>query len=67
MSSLREIDGTVKIEVDAIKIDSLNGILPKINLIKIDIEGAEHLAVLGMKELLIRDRPIIILELTDLF
>jgi methyltransferase, FkbM family len=34
----------------------------KINLIKMDIEGAEYGALIGMVELLIKDHPIIIME-----
>ncbi len=36
-------------------------------LIKIDIEGAEHLAALGMHELLAAQQPDLILEVTDAF
>jgi len=36
--------------------------LPRINLIKMDIEGAEYGALLGMVELLKRDKPLIIME-----
>jgi len=35
---------------------------PKINLIKMDIEGAEYGALHGMVELLIKDHPLLILE-----
>jgi len=36
--------------------------LPRINLIKMDIEGAEYGALKGMVELLKRDKPLIIME-----
>ena len=39
----------------------------KVDLIKIDIEGAEYLALQGMTECLKRDRPDLVIEVTDQF
>ena len=50
------------IEVESIKIDDMGYEVMKINLIKMDIEGAEYGALKGMVELLKRDKPLIIME-----
>jgi len=46
--------------VDAVRLDDLR--FSGINLIKMDIEGAEYGALKGMVELLKRDKPLIIME-----
>ena len=33
--------------------------------VKIDVEGHEYEALLGMKQLLLRDRPVIMIEIHD--
>ncbi|MGB7442591.1 MAG: FkbM family methyltransferase [Coleofasciculaceae cyanobacterium] len=48
--------------VKTIKLDSLLYELPKVNLIKIDIQGSEYLALIGAEKIIIRDRPIILVE-----
>ena len=57
------------IEVEAITLDEFiakNNITGRIDLIKIDIEGAELFALQGMTKLLSgRDNPILILEMND--
>jgi len=67
LSSLRSIDGTSHILVDTMTLDSVLDRLPKIKVIKMDIEGAEGMALEGMVKLLNRDRPHILMELTDSF
>jgi FkbM family methyltransferase len=51
-------------EVEAITIDSIMQQLPKISCIKIDVEGAEIDVIDGAKELLKRDSPFIVAELS---
>jgi FkbM family methyltransferase len=54
--------GTRSVEVEAVRLDDyLPGIAPR--LIKLDIEGAEPLAIAGMSETLRRRRPAVIVEL----
>lgn len=49
------------IPVKTVKVDDLN--LPSpIDLIKMDVEGFEYFVILGMSELLKRDKPVIISE-----
>ncbi len=54
-----------EIQVNGITIDSFieEKNISKVDLIKIDIEGAEMNALIGMKKLLVRDQPILIIEL----
>jgi FkbM family methyltransferase len=65
MSSMLKGNGRKKIDVPALTIDSLLNELPPITLIKMDIEGAEGSALEGMVNLILRDTPVIIMELTD--
>ena len=46
--------------VEVITLDSLN--IPKCDLFKIDIQGYEYFAFLGAQELIINNKPIILLE-----
>lgn len=65
-SSMRDIEENFsELTVETVSIDSMLNKLEKITLIKMDIEGAEGLALEGMHKLLERDRPVIILELSD--
>ena len=43
---------------------SLDAFLPeqRINLVKMDIEGAEHLALRGMNRILVQQRPVLVIE-----
>lgn len=54
--------GGREIKVKTVKIDDLLGLLPTIDLIKMDVEGFEYFVILGMSELLKRDKPVIISE-----
>lgn len=49
-------------EVDTIPLDSLVGELPKVDVVKVDVEGAEHLVLAGMKEFTRHFRPRIVME-----
>jgi FkbM family methyltransferase len=53
--------------VPAITLDSMLPELPRVRLVKIDVEGAELLVLRGMRELIRRDRPFLIIELDDGF
>lgn len=50
------------IEVEQCPLDDLIIDIPKIDLIKIDVEGAEYQVLAGSQKLLSRDKPIIIFE-----
>jgi len=50
------------IEVGSVRLDDMHFEVIKVNLIKMDIEGAEYGALKGMVELLKRDKPLIIME-----
>jgi FkbM family methyltransferase len=47
----------------SLRIDDLD--LPRIDLIKMDIQGAEYLALQGMQELIKRDRPYFFVEIEE--
>lgn len=66
-SSLRPNAGAAPVEVRCVPIDSLLCDLPAVRLVKLDIEGAELLALRGMQRLIERDRPHIISEIDDGF
>jgi FkbM family methyltransferase len=53
--------------VPTIALDSMLDALPPTRLVKIDVEGAELLALEGMRGLVERDRPHFILEIDDAF
>ena len=68
LSSLRPLEHSArKIQVQVSRLDDMAQDWPRIDLIKIDVEGAEHKALLGMNALLSRDQPHIVIELTDSF
>ena len=50
------------IPVRVTTLDILRGDLPAPTLIKLDVEGAEDRALLGMRETLVRDRPAVVCE-----
>ena len=56
-----------RISVTCVKLDSYFADLAQVKLIKIDVEGAELMALHGMQQLLERTKPYVILELTDKF
>jgi FkbM family methyltransferase len=53
--------GGAGIHVDLIPIDSLK--LNKVSLIKIDVEGMENLVLEGAKETILRNKPVILVEI----
>ncbi len=68
-SSIRDL-GAGAATVDTVRtltIDSLLGELPPVRLVKLDIEGAELMALRGMAQLIKRDEPFIITEIDDQF
>ena len=50
------------IKVNTKKLDSYLDDLPKIDMVKIDVEGAEYLVIEGAEELLNRDKPLVVFE-----
>jgi FkbM family methyltransferase len=69
ISSLRQLDSSEarRIEVRCTTLDSLLPAGTRVRLAKIDVEGAEMLVLEGMRGVLERDSPYIVLELTDEF
>jgi FkbM family methyltransferase len=69
ISSMRnlEINTSSTVKTKAIRLDSMMDTIPPTRLIKIDVEGAELLALKGMKSLIVRDSPYVITEVTDGF
>lgn len=53
--------------VPTVSLDSILQELPPTRLVKIDVEGAELLVLRGMRRLIERDRPFLILEIDDHF
>lgn len=66
-SSMRDIGGQAAdtSQVACAPIDSLLEDLPPVKLVKLDVEGAELMALRGMSKLIERDRPYVVMELTD--
>ena len=56
-----QVIGGTGIHVDLITIDSLK--LNKVSLIKIDVEGMENLVLEGAKETILKNKPVILLEI----
>lgn len=61
--AMGKLDATGELEVAVVALDELRaeGTLPAPDLIKMDIEGAEHDALLGARTLLAQDRPVLFL------
>jgi FkbM family methyltransferase len=55
-------DDSPELVVDCVCLDDVAGELERVDLIKIDVEGAESLVVEGMGELVRKHRPTIIME-----
>ena len=71
-SVLSEIDSPPpdlkdSISIDIVSIDELvrNGDIPAPTLVKIDVEGAEHDVLLGMRETIQKHQPVVIYEVDD--
>lgn len=69
VSSIRPLGSkeSIRVEVPCVAIDDYFADLERVKLIKIDVEGAEMMALRGMKKLLNRKHPYVILEMTDKF
>jgi FkbM family methyltransferase len=67
-SSMRSLpDSSGVLEVPKGRLDDLLPAGERVRLIKIDIEGAEYLALEGMSRCLRQDRPDLVIEVTDSF
>ena len=69
LSSLRDLGAKTQrvADVSTAPLDELREKLPPVRLVKLDVEGAEWRVLQGARELLARDRPDLLLELTDAF
>lgn len=56
-----------KVTCEIIRIDDFKLIDKQIDFIKMDIEGAELFALKGMKTLLLKDQPVVLLEINPFF
>lgn len=56
------LDGTRGVRVPAVSLDAIAGWLPSVDLVKIDVEGFEHLVLDGGRETLNRHRPTLVIE-----
>jgi len=66
LSSLRSLTNeATTFSVKTMPLDDLLDDKFAVNLIKIDVEGAEQLVLNGMKQLLARQKPHIVIEVTD--
>ena len=68
ISSLRPLESASnKLTIEAIALDDIASEIGKVNCVKIDVEGAEMRALMGMEKLVERDRPYFIIEFTDAY
>ena len=56
------LDSGCLYEVPGMRLDQLAATVPRIDLVKIDAEGAEQEIIAGMSNLLRRDKPVLLLE-----
>ncbi|KUG07531.1 FkbM family methyltransferase [Solirubrum puertoriconensis] len=65
MASLRRYSDELgaPVQVEVVTLDAYAESLPAVHLIKLDIEGGEYQALLGMQRLLARHKPLLMLEL----
>ena len=59
-SSANQVDNNGEIEIETVSLD--NDILEKIDMIKMDIEGSEYNALIGAKNHIINDKPILLIS-----
>ena len=65
IASLRDFAGAGHaVDIQCTRLDDTLDRWPRIALIKLDVEGAEHLALRGMAGLLARDLPDLVIEVT---
>jgi FkbM family methyltransferase len=62
LTTSSEMVGGTTVEVSTITLDEVALPYQKVDFVKIDAEGGEHGIVAGMRQLIARDRPTIILE-----
>ena len=68
ISSLRSIENASQVlKVQGIRLDDHKPEFPHLRLVKIDVEGAEQVALEGMAELVEQYQPFIVIEFTDSF
>jgi Methyltransferase FkbM domain len=66
ISSLRQIDNSAAtIKVKTARLDTLASRFSSLAMVKIDVEGAEHLVLQGMTSVLKEHHPILVVEITD--
>ena len=66
ISSLRHLDNAAAtLEVKTLPLDSIGSTLAAVNLIKIDVEGAEQLVLEGTVDILRKHHPYLVIEITD--
>ncbi|MEQ8464852.1 FkbM family methyltransferase [Coleofasciculus sp. E1-EBD-02] len=58
----KTIETALPQSIKTVSLDSISSQLPKIDLIKMDIQGGEHLALVGAEKIIMRDRPTIVVE-----
>lgn len=58
-------DGHVVREIPLARVDDLVDASERVALVKIDVEGAELDVLRGMERILVRDRPVVVLELNS--
>lgn len=68
ISSMRSIHNASQVlKVQGIRLDDHPLDLPRLRLIKVDVEGAEQVALEGMSGLVEKHRPFVVIEFTDAF
>jgi FkbM family methyltransferase len=68
LSSIRPLAHSPRThEVHARPLDDWLPELPPVKLVKIDVEGAEHHVLAGMRALIERDAPLLVVEVTDAY
>jgi FkbM family methyltransferase len=61
LTSLGEIESEA-FSIDAVSLDDYSRSLDRVDIVKIDVEGAESLVVNGMEQMIERHRPTIVME-----
>jgi FkbM family methyltransferase len=67
LSSLRHLDNnnSKRIMIDMIELNCFAENFPKVQLVKVDVEGGEMRVFQGMQKILERDNPFLVFEVTD--
>lgn len=64
ISSMRSAEGT-KTTIEAVALDTLIPVTQPVSFVKIDVEGAEMKVLEGMSGIIQRDRPVMVIEISD--